>query len=59
MNRWLLPSAVARPWQTPESWAAFVRASWVVCAAFEAFAMTKAPPPAIVAAPTSRAIFFF
>jgi hypothetical protein len=30
-----------------------------VCAAFDVLAMTKAPPPATVAALTSSAIFFF
>ncbi|MFD4263387.1 hypothetical protein ACFWR9_38715 [Streptomyces sp. NPDC058534] len=59
MNRWLLPSAVARPWQTVESCAALVCAFWSVCAAFDAFAIMKAPPPATAAALTSSAIFFF
>ncbi|GAA3495707.1 hypothetical protein GCM10019016_028080 [Streptomyces prasinosporus] len=55
MNFWLLPSAVASPWQTVESAAALVVG---VCAAFDVFAMTKAPPPATVAALTSSASFF-
>ncbi|GHH30977.1 hypothetical protein GCM10018780_91190 [Streptomyces lanatus] len=56
MNRSLLPSAVARPWQTVESAADLTVGA---CEAFEVLAMTKAPPPATVAALTSSASFFF
>lgn len=54
MNRWLLPSAVASPWQTVDS-----AAVCGLCAAFEVPAITKAPPPATAAALTSSATFFF
>lgn len=54
MNRWLLPSAVASPWQTVDS-----AAVCGLCAAFEVLAITKAPPPATAAALTSSATFFF
>lgn len=56
MNFWLLPRAVASPWHTVESAADLTVGA---CEAFEVLAMTKAPPPATVAALTSRAIFFF
>lgn len=58
MNFWLLPRAVASPWQTFESAADNVLGLGL-CAAFEVLAMTKAPPPATAAALTSSAIFFF
>ncbi|GGR31665.1 hypothetical protein GCM10010251_54910 [Streptomyces aurantiogriseus] len=50
----MLPRAVARPWQTDDS-----AAVCGDCAAFDVAAMTKAPPPATVAALTNRASFFF
>ncbi|GGZ39848.1 hypothetical protein GCM10010301_09460 [Streptomyces plicatus] len=55
----MFPSAVARPWQTDGSPADLVCAFGAVCAAFEAFAITNAPPPATVAALTRSASFFF
>lgn len=45
MNFWLLPSAVASPWQTVESAADSVLAFCVVdCDAFDVVARAKAPP---------------
>ena len=55
MNRSLLPSAVASPWQTLDSAAD----SAADCAAFDVVAMAKAPPPATAAAVTNSATFFF
>ncbi|GGZ70328.1 hypothetical protein GCM10010389_04670 [Streptomyces echinoruber] len=43
---------MASPWQTADS------AAVCGCAAFEAPARAKAPPPAIAAAPASNASFF-
>ncbi|GAA4958187.1 hypothetical protein GCM10023238_26180 [Streptomyces heliomycini] len=57
MNFWLLPSAVASPWQTVESAADLVVAAGGV--AFDVVAMAKAPPPATVAALSNSASFFF
>ena len=57
MNRSLLPSAVASPWQTVEFAADLVVAAGGL--ALDVVAMTKAPPPATVAALSSRASFFF
>src|SRR5690349_24304523 len=57
MNFWLLPRAVASPWQTVEFPADRVR-PFSVGAAFEVEAMAKAPPPATAAALTSSASFF-
>ncbi|GGV90440.1 hypothetical protein GCM10010228_78790 [Streptomyces massasporeus] len=55
MNFWLLPRAVARPRQTVDSDADLGAGG----DAFDVLAMTKAPPPATVAALSSSAIFFF
>ncbi|GGR74222.1 hypothetical protein GCM10010220_28130 [Streptomyces parvulus] len=55
----MLPTAVARPWQTVESCADLVCAFAVAGDALDAFAAMKAPPPATAAALTSSATFFF
>ncbi len=59
MNFWLLPRAVASPWQTVESAADSVLTFCVFdCDAFDVVARAKAPPPATAAAVTSSASFF-
>nr|BBJ54201.1 hypothetical protein SAVMC3_68300 [Streptomyces avermitilis] len=52
MNFWLLPIAVARPWQTVEFEA------FCTDAAFDVAARAKAPPPATAAALSRSASFF-